>query len=342
MHPDIDNLINMALANGELNEKERTVILRKAETLGMDRDEIEIILDGRVQQLQVSSSKPTKEKVGVIKTCPACGANVDAFVNSCKECGYEIRFDALKNLIDKIALNPNSERDIISKYKIPINKESFVEFFTFSIGKIEDDGLEASLRQVWIAKLSETLSLIKTTKNINIESDELAKINQRVEEIKWRYSVDSSTITNNANVNELLKAIQEIKDEKNNLQSTKGVKGEIDEEYFENKIVNLIRNYPIPSSKGEIINLLSVSVANGSTKTILGTLEKESLAWNIKAMEIIKKTRILYANETLLLDQLASFEGKMKGAKRQNDIITFVTVSLVIIGIIFWVKSCKS
>ncbi|MSQ78761.1 MAG: hypothetical protein EXR21_03665 [Flavobacteriaceae bacterium] len=341
MHPEVEKLIDLALADGQITEKERAILLRKAEALGEDKDEVEMVLDGRLHQLNQPTIKPTKEKAGVIKACPSCGANVDAFVNSCEQCGYEIRFDALKNLIDKIALNPNSERDIISKYKIPINKESFVEFFTFSIGKIEDDGLEASLRQVWIAKLSETLSLIKTTKNINIESDELAKINQRVEEIKWRYSVDSSTITNNANVNELLKAIQEIKDEKNNLQSTKGVKGEIDGEYFENKIVNLIRNYPIPSSKGEIINLLSVSVANGSTKTILGTLEKESLAWNIKAMEIIKKTRILYANETLLLDQLASFEGKMKGAKRQNDIIIFVTVSLVIIGIIFWVKSCK-
>ena len=297
-----------------------------------------MILDGRVHQINASQTKPAKEKVGSIKTCPACGANVNAFVNNCEECGYEFRFDALKQLIDSIALNPNSERDIISKYKIPINKESIVEFFTFSIGKIEDDGLDNSLRQVWISKLYETVTMIKTTANIAFDSNYLEKINLRVQEIKWKYSVESTSIKNNSNVNELLDSIKNIKDEENNLESTKGLKGDIDKEYFENKIVVLIKNYPIPSSKGEIINLLSVSVANGSTKTILGTLEKESLAWNAKALEIINKSRILYSNETAFLQEIVSFERKIKGAKKQHNVITFVILILVIIGIVFWIK----
>ena len=33
MHPEIENLINMALADGEVTEKERGIILRKSETL---------------------------------------------------------------------------------------------------------------------------------------------------------------------------------------------------------------------------------------------------------------------------------------------------------------------
>ena len=39
MHPEIDNLIYMALADGEVTEKERAIILRKAEALGEDKDE---------------------------------------------------------------------------------------------------------------------------------------------------------------------------------------------------------------------------------------------------------------------------------------------------------------
>ncbi len=341
MNLELEKLIDFALADGVLTDKERQVLYKKAKELGVDQDELEMVLDGRLHQLNQHTIKPTKEKAGVIKACPSCGASVDAFSNNCKACGYEFRYDALKQLIDNIALNPKSERDIISKYKIPINKESSIEFITFSFGKIEDDGLDNSLRQVWIAKLSETVSMIKTTANIAVESDYLEKINLRVEEIKWKYSVESSTIKNSANVNELLDSIKHIKDEKNNLESTKGIKGDIDKEYFENKIADLIKDYPIPSSKGEIINLLSVSVANGSTKTILGTLEKESLAWNAKALEIINKSRILYSNETAFLQQIVSFESKIKGAKKQHNVITFIMLVIVIIGIVFWIKSCK-
>jgi heme/copper-type cytochrome/quinol oxidase subunit 4 len=41
------------------------------------------------------------------------------------------------------------------------------------------------------------------------------------------------------------------------------------------------------------------------------------------------------------MKELILFDKKMKGAKRQNDIFTFVIATIVIIGIIFWVKSCK-
>jgi len=58
MHPEIENLINMALADGEVTERERAIILRKAESLGIDKDEVEIILDGKIALMkkeQISS-----------------------------------------------------------------------------------------------------------------------------------------------------------------------------------------------------------------------------------------------------------------------------------------------
>ena len=47
MHPEIENLINMAIADGEVTEKERAIILRKAEGFGEDKDEVEMILEVR-------------------------------------------------------------------------------------------------------------------------------------------------------------------------------------------------------------------------------------------------------------------------------------------------------
>ena len=54
MHPELENLINMALADGEVTEKERGIILRKAETFGFDVDEAEMILDGKIALFQLS------------------------------------------------------------------------------------------------------------------------------------------------------------------------------------------------------------------------------------------------------------------------------------------------
>lgn len=88
MHPEIDKLIDLALADGQITEKERGVILKKAAALGVDADEIEMTLDGKLHQLEACKSKQ-KEKVGNIKTCPACGANFKALQIKCEDCGHE-------------------------------------------------------------------------------------------------------------------------------------------------------------------------------------------------------------------------------------------------------------
>ena len=45
MNPEIEKLIDLAIADGEITDKERSVILKKAEKLGEDPDEVEMILD---------------------------------------------------------------------------------------------------------------------------------------------------------------------------------------------------------------------------------------------------------------------------------------------------------
>ena len=67
MNQEIQKLIDLIVADGQITEKERAVIFKKADELGVDRDELEITLDGLLHQLE--SKKPKeKEKVGNIKT----------------------------------------------------------------------------------------------------------------------------------------------------------------------------------------------------------------------------------------------------------------------------------
>lgn len=68
MHPEIEKLIEMALADGQISDKEREIILRKAEKLGLDGDEVEMYLEGRLgsSDIKIESSNQNHELNKVI------------------------------------------------------------------------------------------------------------------------------------------------------------------------------------------------------------------------------------------------------------------------------------
>ena len=101
-NPQLEKLIDLALADGELTEKEKQVLFKKAEAMGIDLDEFEIVLDARLYKLKQAASTPpvipngnvaapSSSKFGDVKKCPACGAMVQTFNIKCPECGHEFR-----------------------------------------------------------------------------------------------------------------------------------------------------------------------------------------------------------------------------------------------------------
>ena len=93
----IENLINMALADGELTEKEKQVLFKKAEAAGIDLDEFEMVLDAKLFEKNQTKteatpvSAPKSDKYGDVKKCPSCGAIVQSFTGRCSDCSYEFR-----------------------------------------------------------------------------------------------------------------------------------------------------------------------------------------------------------------------------------------------------------
>jgi len=166
MHPEIENLINMALADGEVTEKERGIILRKTESLGLDIDEVEMILDGRIALSKKESNMSqglmqNNNKEGTLKKCPSCGAPVQSFVTQCTDCGHEFRgiksASSIERLYDELQKIEESERsrqrswaqkidgDIgvqksvatrqasaISSFPVPNTKEDLLEFLSIA------------------------------------------------------------------------------------------------------------------------------------------------------------------------------------------------------------------
>lgn len=116
--PRLERLIEMALADGVITDKERQLLHRKAAEEGVDPDEIDMVLEARLykrkEEMEASIAavpppmplpglpatppptpipsppipKPT-QKYGDVRKCPRCGHVVRAFEAICPDCGHE-------------------------------------------------------------------------------------------------------------------------------------------------------------------------------------------------------------------------------------------------------------
>ena len=65
MNPEIEKLIKMALADGQITDKEREIILRKAEKIGLDVDEVEMYLEGSLDSKKQDNSSKLFQEISV-------------------------------------------------------------------------------------------------------------------------------------------------------------------------------------------------------------------------------------------------------------------------------------
>ena len=159
---EIEDFIGDILADGVITEKEREVLLRKAAKTGIDPDELNIVIDGRLARLkqdkqqcppipmgisqQVTSNRPMPKK------CPACGAPYQPGSGVCPDCGQAYQnlsainsVQQLADGIERIRKRQNSGRvddlinvffgnkdqevaSFITNFPIPNTKEDLLEF----------------------------------------------------------------------------------------------------------------------------------------------------------------------------------------------------------------------
>lgn len=131
----LERLIQVSLADGVLTEKEKEVICKKAETLGIDRDEIMVYVQGLLDEKNVAR---TSSKEGRVHICPNCGGNIPALVANCPECGHEIRdnqsSESVRNFSTRYmnADSPENQATIVESFPVPNNKEDLLEFMAMA------------------------------------------------------------------------------------------------------------------------------------------------------------------------------------------------------------------
>lgn len=146
----IERLINAALADGELTEKEKQILFKNAQAEGIDLDEFEMVLEARLYEKQkedrdaataqalamaqaqakaqeTQQAAPKSTKFGDIRKCPACGAIVAAGSAACGECGYAYTENGETSAIDKLYERLSA---IDEKYQRMSNGEKFFGMFT--------------------------------------------------------------------------------------------------------------------------------------------------------------------------------------------------------------------
>lgn len=183
MHPNIEKLINIAKECGELSEKQKEIILRKAKECGEDVDEVEVLLE-TISTRQLNQTETHKGTItqkmdlegtagdlkvpsatNKMRKCPRCGAYVPDTKMQCPECGYLFSStDANKNvsfLFDEIkkAKSFSAQKRIIESFPIPNAKVDLLEFLLLSLPRI--NGRKDKLSSAYFKKYAECIGRSK-------------------------------------------------------------------------------------------------------------------------------------------------------------------------------------
>lgn len=159
---ELEELIEAALADGTITEVERKVLHKRAAAEGIDLDELDVVVDGRLAKMKKQKdwlrptppAVPQNEKHGNVVKCPSCGAQVDRTQAICPECGYAFTnrkvASSIQQLYEKLekadgdveADDSESERfskrvqkraAIISNAPIPTAKDDILEFLSAAV-----------------------------------------------------------------------------------------------------------------------------------------------------------------------------------------------------------------
>lgn len=165
---ELESVIEAALADGTLTAKEREVLHKRAAAEGVDPDELDVVIEGRLAKMKREEDwlrpAPPSDKFGDVKKCPNCGEPVEPMAVKCSACGYEFRnVEALKSsqrLAEKLeaieeALRGKKDSQfyvnreqvtVIKNFPIPTTKEDLLDFAISMQSKWNSSTLEDEIK----------------------------------------------------------------------------------------------------------------------------------------------------------------------------------------------------
>lgn len=90
MNRELEKLVDYAIVDGYITDKEKQVLIKKAQASGFDIDELEMILEGKLHEIN-RSSRPQ------INKCPSCGDIINGLSKVCPSCDYVLNSEPVTN-----------------------------------------------------------------------------------------------------------------------------------------------------------------------------------------------------------------------------------------------------
>ena len=270
----IEALIKAALADGELTEKEKQILFKRAESEGIDLDEFEMVLSAKLYEHNNAKlsqqSSPKSNKFGDIRKCPVCGAILQSFQHKCDDCGYEFR-----------------------------NVEA-VE----SAQKLFDLLQAAELRKTQKLQEYEQMKM-KRLQEFDREKD------LRLQELSKRHSSDSGIVkilggkkrleAQNEERDDLIATMENSRTE---LIRTLDSDADIIEEQSSKEKYTIIKTFPVPNTKEDLLELLAMATSSAYDNDGVIGLEEE--VWIQKTDQIYQKILACAGNDTAFVDQAST------------------------------------
>jgi RecJ-like exonuclease len=103
------------------------------------------------------AARQPANKVGSVRKCPNCGAEIESFQARCPHCNHELNSvqvaDSLQTFTRKLerAGSYGEQIEIIESFPIPNSKEDIFEFAILAVSKIKPEG--AKTNSAWQTKL---------------------------------------------------------------------------------------------------------------------------------------------------------------------------------------------
>ena len=218
MHEDIQKLIDIAKESGELTDKQREIILRKAEKLGEDVDEVEMLMETIKFQSSQKSENSTRIKM---RKCPNCGAIVPASAVKCPECGMVMeseadsssqnrdyiaeiqrefkRIESRKRRKDEDEFDIDDNRhqekmNVIRSFSVPLTKEAQIMAFNYAkarfdaVNSRDGSGYSEEESKAWLAKAQEFYNNVAAMSNLDASGQQWLKTNEGILHTKAKTS----------------------------------------------------------------------------------------------------------------------------------------------------------
>jgi len=161
---EFNRLIDAALTDGVLTPKEREVIHKKALLEGLDPDEVDVIIESRLQEIQMKAQSVANK----VRKCPYCGSLLQPGDVKCPQCG-----NALSTGANETAMKFSEGLSDVMKWGDASKQAMYIRNFPLS-----------SSRDDLLAMLSALQPLAHKHPNVNSSEEE-----QNIERAYWsKYS----------------------------------------------------------------------------------------------------------------------------------------------------------